>query len=54
MLTAIAAQVAGLDPSRQHIQQQNTYVYASDGHTILAVLRGSQARVEDSSLNDIS
>ena len=54
MLTAIAAQVAGLDPYRQHVQQQNTYVYASDGHTILAVLRGSQARVEDKSLNDIS
>ncbi|HUY70809.1 MAG TPA: PBP1A family penicillin-binding protein [Gaiellaceae bacterium] len=54
MLTAIAAQVAGLDPNRQHVQQQNTYVYASDGHTILAVLRGSQARVEDKSLNDIS
>ena len=26
-------------------RRQNTYVYASDGHTVLAILRGSQARV---------
>jgi penicillin-binding protein 1A len=45
MLTAIAAQVSALDPYQQQTQQQNTYVYASDGHTVLAVLRGSQARV---------
>ncbi|HWE82911.1 MAG TPA: biosynthetic peptidoglycan transglycosylase, partial [Gaiellaceae bacterium] len=54
MLTAVAAQVAALDPNRQHVQQENTYVYASDGHTILAVLRGSEARVRVKSLNDIS
>ena len=44
MLTAIAAQIPSLDPARQH-QQANTYVYAGDGHTILEILRGSQARV---------
>ncbi len=42
LLTAIAAQIPQLEtPS----PQANTYVYASDGHTILAILRGSQARV---------
>ena len=30
---------------QQHDRRQNTYVYASDGHTVLAILRGSQARV---------
>ncbi|HWE82580.1 MAG TPA: PBP1A family penicillin-binding protein, partial [Gaiellaceae bacterium] len=54
MLTAFASQVAALDPNHQHVQQENTYVYASDGHTILAVLRGSEARVRVKSLNDIS
>ncbi len=33
-----------LDPSKQHTQA-NTYVYAADGHTVLAILRGSQARI---------
>jgi penicillin-binding protein 1A len=45
LLTAIAAQISALDPSRQRTPPQNSYVYASDGHTVLAVLRGSQARV---------
>jgi penicillin-binding protein 1A len=45
LLTSISAQVSQLDPTRHSAEQQNTYVYASDGHTILAVLRGSQARV---------
>ena len=45
MLTAVAAQISALDPNHQQTPQQNTYIYASDGHTELAVLRGSQARV---------
>ncbi len=45
LLTAVAAQLSALDPYHQHQTQQNTVVYASDGHTVLAVLRGSQARV---------
>jgi penicillin-binding protein 1A len=45
LLTAIAAQVRELDPNTQSAPQQNSYIYASDGHTVLAVLRGSQARV---------
>jgi penicillin-binding protein 1A len=45
-LSAISAQIATLNPARQQAHQQaNTYVYAGDGHTILAILRGSQARV---------
>ncbi len=45
LLTAVAAQLSALDPYHQHQTQQNTVLYASDGHTVLAVLRGSQARV---------
>ncbi|HEY7421279.1 MAG TPA: PBP1A family penicillin-binding protein [Gaiellaceae bacterium] len=48
MLTAIAAKIPQLDPNRQHTEA-NTYVYAADGHTKLAILRGSQARVVISS-----
>jgi len=50
---AVSQQLAGLDPFRQHRVQVDGYVYASDGHTILAVLRGSQSRVLVGS-NDIS
>jgi penicillin-binding protein 1A len=46
LLVAIAAQIPDLDPARQtQHQQKDTYVYASDGRTILAILRGSQSRV---------
>jgi penicillin-binding protein 1A len=46
LLTAIAAQIPDLDPARQaQRQEKNTYLYASNGRTILAILRGSQARV---------
>ena len=42
---AVGQQLNGLDPfSKQH-EQVDGYVYASDGHTILAVLRGSESRV---------
>jgi penicillin-binding protein 1A len=45
-VVAVDQQVRGLDPFRQATHQQvDGYVYASDGHTILAVLRGSQSRV---------
>ena len=44
-MTALSSQVPEFDPAKQPIPQQNTYVYASDGHTILAILRGEQARV---------
>ena len=44
-VVAVGQQVAGLDPLKQQHQQVDGYVYAGDGHTILAVLRGSQSRV---------
>ena len=45
LVLAVGQQLRGLDPSRQQPQQVDGYVYANDGHTILAVLRGSQSRV---------
>jgi penicillin-binding protein 1A len=45
LLLAVDTQLSGLDPSRQRPLQVDGYVYADDGHTILAVLRGSQSRV---------
>ncbi len=45
LLTAVAAQVSGLDPQRQKPVQANTYIYANDGKTQLEVLHGSEARV---------
>jgi penicillin-binding protein 1A len=44
-VVAVGQQLEGLDPFNQHHQQVDGYVYAGDGHTILAVLRGSQSRV---------
>jgi penicillin-binding protein 1A len=46
VVVAVNQQLRGLDPFRQALKQQSDgYVYAADGHTILAVLRGSQSRV---------
>jgi penicillin-binding protein 1A len=45
LVTAIASGLPTLDPARAQAQEVNGYVYAGDGHTVLAVLRGSQARV---------
>jgi penicillin-binding protein 1A len=46
MVVAVNQQLSGLDPFRQALKEQSDgYVYAADGHTILAVLRGSQSRV---------
>jgi penicillin-binding protein 1A len=44
-IVAVGQQLTGLDPFAQQHQQVDGYVYAGDGHTILAVLRGSQSRV---------
>jgi penicillin-binding protein 1A len=44
LLTAVAAKIPQLDPAKQHTQA-NTYVYASNGHTVLSILRGDQARI---------
>ena len=45
MLTAVASQIPSLDPTKPPRLQANTYVYAADGKTVLAILRGSQSRV---------
>ncbi|HET8528652.1 MAG TPA: PBP1A family penicillin-binding protein, partial [Gaiellaceae bacterium] len=45
VVVAVGEQLQGLDPARQPQQQVDGYVYAADGHTILAVLRGSESRV---------
>ncbi len=45
LLTAVGEKIPQLDPAKQKQTQANTYVYARDGHTVLAILRGSQARV---------
>jgi penicillin-binding protein 1A len=46
LVLAVGQQLSGLDPFAQAGKQQvDGYVYAGDGHTILAVLRGSQSRV---------
>jgi penicillin-binding protein 1A len=43
-VTAVDQQLP-LDPAHQQRLEQDGYVYASDGRTVLAVLRGSQSRV---------
>src|SRR5579864_5237766 len=45
VVLAVGAQLSGLDPFAHQREQVDGYVYAADGHTILAVLRGSQSRV---------
>ena len=45
MITAIASQIPELDPARQARLQVNGVLYANNGATVLAILRGSQSRV---------
>ena len=45
LVTALASEIPELDPRRQANLEQDGYVYASDGKTRLAVLRGSESRV---------
>jgi penicillin-binding protein 1A len=46
MVRAIATQIPPLDPAKASKQTQaNTYIYANDGKRVLAILRGSQARI---------
>jgi penicillin-binding protein 1A len=54
LLTAIAAELPK-DPLQATTQRSeaNTYVYGGDGHTVLAILRGDQARIPVSS-DDVS
>jgi penicillin-binding protein 1A len=45
LVAAVASEVPSLDPARQQARELNGYVYANDGKTILAVLRGDENRV---------
>jgi penicillin-binding protein 1A len=46
LIVAVSQQLSGLDPFTQVGKQQvDGYIYAGDGHTILAVLRGTESRV---------
>ena len=45
LITAIAGQLPNLDPKRAQAGEVDGYVYADNGKTILAVLRGKEARV---------
>jgi penicillin-binding protein 1A len=44
LITAIASQIPTCDPTRVP-REVDGYIYANDGHTILATLRGSESRV---------
>jgi penicillin-binding protein 1A len=45
LVTAIASEIPKLDPRQQADLEQDGYIYASDGKTVLAVLRGSESRI---------
>jgi penicillin-binding protein 1A len=45
LVTAIAGEIPELDPAYQARLQKDGYIYANDGRTILAVLRGKESRV---------
>jgi penicillin-binding protein 1A len=44
LITAIAGEIPELDPRRQIEQEVNGVIYADNGHSVLAVLRGAEAR----------
>ncbi|MGH3066097.1 MAG: PBP1A family penicillin-binding protein [Gaiellaceae bacterium] len=44
LVRAVASEISALDPAAQHTDV-NTVVYAANGRTVLAVLRGDQSRV---------
>ena len=45
LLEAVATELPKLDPARQPKVERNGFIYASDGKSVLAVLRGSESRV---------
>src|SRR5262245_59999995 len=46
VMVAFGSELESIDPNTQQRQvERNTYVYASDGRSILEILRGSQARI---------
>jgi penicillin-binding protein 1A len=53
LVSSIASDVAALEPSTSKRPQQLGYIYASDGKTVLATLRGDESRIVVAS-DDIS
>jgi penicillin-binding protein 1A len=45
LVAAIASEIPALDPARQRAQELNGVIYANDGTSVLALLRGSESRV---------
>ncbi|MDQ3889922.1 MAG: PBP1A family penicillin-binding protein, partial [Actinomycetota bacterium] len=45
LVTAIASEIPKLDPESEAELQEDGYIYASDGKTVLAVLRGRESRI---------
>jgi penicillin-binding protein 1A len=45
LVTAIAGEIPKLDPRAQQDVEEDGYIYASDGRTVLAVLRGEESRI---------
>jgi len=45
LITAIAGELPSLDPARTQSGAVDGYIYSDNGKTVLAVLRGSEARV---------
>ena len=45
LVTAIANEIPQLDPAYQAKIEKDGYIYANDGRTVLAVLRGKESRV---------
>ena len=45
LVSAIASDVAALEPSTSKRPEQLGYIYASDGKTVLATLRGDESRI---------
>ncbi|HEX2045067.1 MAG TPA: PBP1A family penicillin-binding protein [Gaiellaceae bacterium] len=44
-VSAIASELSALEPGRENRAERIGYIYASDGRTVLAVLRGSESRI---------
>ena len=45
LVSAVASDLAALEPTNKHQVEQLGYIYASDGKTVLAVLHGDESRV---------
>jgi len=53
LVRAVAGEIPSLDPARQR-GDVDSVIYAADGRSVLAVLRGSQSRVLLASIDDVA